>query len=141
VKEKVQKIQQTEVKPIPIEERIANFKKLLTIAKEEQTKGLFYKDAGDTIYNFIKHNKLIELSKELIAEAMDFGAKEYQRLKKAKALESVIKHHSFKNLSDLQFEKEDVIKKNAREFVVNRFLNQVELKDLLQKINAESLKY
>jgi replicative superfamily II helicase len=141
VRESIEKVKQTEVKPISNEERINNFKKLLSIAYEDCYKGLYYKDAGDSIYNFIKYNKLVKLSKELIAEAMDFGTKEYERQKKQKALESVVKHHSFKSVADFKFEKEDIIKKNAREFVVNRWLSKVDLKNLLQKINIEMLKY
>jgi hypothetical protein len=141
VKSQLEKQQQIEVIPVSNEERISNFKKLLIIASEDCSKGLYYKDAGDSIYNFIKHNKLVVLSKELISEAMDFGEKEYNRQKKEKAIESVIKHHSFKNVADLKFEKEDIIKKNAREFVVNRWLSNLNLKPLLEKINIEMLKY
>jgi hypothetical protein len=141
VKTQIEKIQQTEVKPISNEDRMLNFKKLLSIAYEDCQKGLYYKDAGDSIYNFIKHNNLVELSKELINEAMDFGEKEYERQKKQKSLESVVKHHSFKSVADFKFEKEDVIKKNAREFVVNRWLSKLDLITLLQKINIEMLKY
>ena len=45
---------------MPNEERIANFKKLLTIAKGENMQGLTYIDSGDSIYNFVKHNKLLQ---------------------------------------------------------------------------------
>jgi len=141
VRQSLDKLKLTEVKPISNDERIDNFKKLLQIAKEDNIKGLFYKDAGDSIYNFIKHNKLVVISKELISEAMSFGEKDYQRQKKEKAIESVIKHHSFKSVADLKFEKEDIIKKNAREFVVNRWLSLLDLKTLLEKINIEMLKY
>jgi hypothetical protein len=141
VRQSLDKLKLTEVKPISNDERIDNFKKLLQIAKEDNIKGLFYKDAGDSIYNFIKHNKLVIISKELISEAMSFGEKDYQRQKKEKAIESVIKHHSFKSVADLKFEKEDIIKKNAREFVVNRWLSLLDLKTLLEKINIEMLKY
>jgi hypothetical protein len=146
VRESIEKVKQTEVKPISNQERIDNFKKLLTIAKDDSIKGLFYKDAGDSIYNFIKYNNFMPITKdnfdkELIKEAMDFGGKEYERLKKQKALESVIKHHSFKNIADLQYEKEDIIRKNAREFVVNRWLAQTDINALLKKINIEMLKY
>jgi hypothetical protein len=41
----------------------------------------------------------------------------------------------------MQFEKEDIIKKYAREFVVNRYLLNLELDELLPKINIEMLKY
>ena len=52
-----------------------------------------------------------------------------------------LKNQNFKRISDMQFEKEDIIKKYAREYVVNRFLLQLNLNELLQKINIEMLKY
>ena len=141
VRENIEKLKETEVVPMPNEERIANFKKLLTIAKGENTQGLTYIDSGDSIYNFVKYNKLIALTKELIDEAMDYGGKLYIEQRKKKVTETVIKNQNFKRIADMQFEKEDIIKKYAREFVVNRFLLQLNLNELLQKINIEMLKY
>jgi hypothetical protein len=141
VRENIEKLRETEVVPMPNEERIANFKKLLTIAKGENTQGLTYIDSGDSIYNFVKYNKLIALSKELIDEAMDYGNKLYIEQRKKKVTETVIKNQNFKRVADMQFEKEDIIKKYAREYVVNRFLLQLNLNELLQKINIEMLKY
>jgi hypothetical protein len=141
VRENIEKLRETEVVPMPNKERIANFKKLLTIAKGENTQGLTYIDSGDSIYNFVKFNKLIPLSKELIDEAMDYGSKLYIEQRKKKVTETVIKNQNFKRVADMQFEKEDIIKKYAREFVVNRFLLKLELAELLQKINIDMLKY
>jgi len=141
VRENIEKLKEAEVVPMPNEERIANFKKLLTIAKGENTQGLTYIDSGDSIYNFVKYNKLIALSKELIEEAMDYGNKLYIEQRKKKVTETVIKNQNFKRVADMQFEKEDIIKKYAREYVVNRFLLQLNLNELLQKINIEMLKY
>ena len=141
VRENIEKLRETEVVPMPNEERIANFKKLLTIAKGENTQGLTYIDSGDSIYNFVKYNKLIALSKELIEEAMEYGNKLYIEQRKKKVTETVIKNQNFKRVADMQFEKEDIIKKYAREYVVNRFLLQLNLNELLQKINIEMLKY
>lgn len=141
VRESIEKLRETEVVPMPNEERIANFKKLLTIAKGENTQGLTYIDSGDSIYNFIKYNKLIALTKELIDEAMDYGNKLYIEQRKKKVTETVIKNQNFKRVADMQFEKEDIIKKYAREYVVNRFLLQLNLNELLQKINIDMLKY
>jgi len=141
VRENIEKLKEAEVVPMPNEERIANFKKLLTIAKGEVMQGLTYIDSGDSIYNFVKHNKLIELSKELIVEAMDYGGKLYIEQRKKKVTETVIKNQNFKRVADMQFEKEDIIKKYAREFVVNRFLLKIELAEFLQKINIDMLKY
>jgi hypothetical protein len=81
------------------------------------------------------------LTKELIDEAMDYGSKLYIEQRKKKVTETVIKNQNFKRVADMQFEKEDIIKKYAREFVVNRFLLQLNLNELLQKINIEMLKY
>jgi len=141
VRENIEKLKEAEVVPMPNEERIANFKKLLSIAKGENTQGLTYIDSGDSIYNFVKFNKLIPLTKELIDEAMDYGSKLYIEQRKKKVTETVIKNQNFKRVADMQFEKEDIIKKYAREFVVNRFLLQLNLNELLQKINIEMLKY
>lgn len=142
VRENIKKLKEAEVVPMPNEERIANFKQLLTIAKKENLQGLTYIDSGDSLYNFIKFNKLINLSKDLIAEAMDYGNKLYIGQRKKKVTETIIKNNSVKLLvSDMQFEKEDIIKKYAREFVVNRYLLTLELNELLQKINIEMLKY
>jgi hypothetical protein len=141
VKEGIQKIKEAEVKPMPNEERIANFKQLLTIAKKESEQGLTYIDSGDSIYSFVKYNKLIPLAKELIDEAMEYGNKLYIEQRKKKVTETVIKNQSFKRVADMQFEKTDIVRKYAREFVVNRFLLKMNLPELLQKINIEMLKY
>lgn len=141
VRENIEKLKETEVVPMPIDERIDNFKKLLTIAKGENAQGLTYIDSGDSIYNFVKYNKLIPLSKELIIEAMDYGNKLYIEQRKKKITETVIKNQNFKRVFDMQFEKEDIIKKYAREYTVNRFLIKLNLNELLKKINSEMLKY
>lgn len=141
VRGNIEKLKEAEVKPMPNEERIANFKKLLTIAKKENEQGLTYIDAGDSIYNFIKYNKLFALTKELIAEAMEYGNKHYINQRKKKVTETVIKNQNFKRVADMQFEKEDMVKKYAREYVVNKYLLQLDLNKLLQKINIEMLKY
>ena len=146
VRDNIQKLKEAEVVPIPDEERIANFKKLLTIAKDENNQGLTYIDAGDSLYNFIKHNRLMPITKDnldqvLIDDAMEYGNKLYIELRKKKVTETVIKNQSFKRVSDMEFEKKDLISKYAREFVVNKFLLKMELNELLQKINIEMLKY
>ena len=146
VRDNIQKLKEAEVVPMPDEERIANFKKLLTIAKDENNQGLTYIDAGDSLYNFIKHNRLMPITKDnldpvLIDDAMEYGNKLYIELRKKKVTETVIKNQSFRRISDMEFEKKDLISKYAREFVVNKFLLKMELNELLQKINIEMLKY
>lgn len=146
VRGNIEKLKVAEVKPIPNEERIANFNKLLSIAKKENELGLTYIDAGDSLYNFIKHNRLMPITKnnldqELINTAMEYGNKHYINQRKKKVTETVIKKQNFKRVADMQFEKKDIVSKYAREFVVNQFLLKLELDELLQKINIEMLKY
>jgi hypothetical protein len=146
VRDNIQKLKEAKVVPMPDEERIANFKKLLTIAKDENNQGLTYIDAGDSLYNFIKHNRLMPITKDnldqvLIDDAMEYGNKLYIELRKKKVTETVIKNQSFKRVSDMEFEKKDLISKYAREYVVNKFLLKMDLNELLQKINIEMLKY
>lgn len=141
VRDSIQKIKEAEIVPISDKERISNFKELLTIAKKENTLGLTYIDAGDSIYNFVKYNKLISITNELKDEAMEYGNKLYIEQRKKKVTETVIKNESFKKVADMQFDKTDIIRKYAREFVVNRFLLNLDLEDILKKINMEMLKY
>jgi hypothetical protein len=146
VRDNLQKLKEAEVVPIADEDRIANFKKLLTIAKDENNQGLTYIDSGDSLYNFIKHNRLMPITKnnldqQLIDEALEYGNKLYIELRKKKVTETVIKNQSFKRVSDMEFEKKDLISKYAREYVVNKFLLKMDLNELLQKINIEMLKY
>lgn len=141
VKDAISKQEQAIVKPMPDEERVQNFKLLLKLAKEDNSKGLFYMDAGDSLYNFIKFNKLIKLTPELIEEAMTAGEKDYQNAKKKKVVEATIKNQNYRSIADMQFEKDDIIRKGARQFVVNRFLLNLELEPLLEKININMLKY
>ena len=141
VRDNIQKLKEAETVPIADKDRIANFKQLLTIAKKENVQGLTYIDAGDSLYNFIKFNKLIAITTELKDEAMDYGNKLYLAQRKKKVTETVIKNESFKKVADMQFDKDDIIRKYAREFVVNRFLLNLDLADILQKINMEMLKY
>jgi hypothetical protein len=98
-------------------------------------------DAGDSLYNFIKFNKLIKLTPELIEEAMTAGEKDYQNAKKKKVVEATIKNQNYRSIADMQYEKDDIIRKGARQFVVNRFLLNLELEPLLEKININMLKY
>jgi len=146
VRDNLQKLKEAEVVSIADEDRIVNFKKLLTIAKDENNQGLTYIDSGDSLYNFIKYNRLMPITKNnldqaLIDEALEYGNKLYIELRKKKVTETVIKKQSFKRVSDMEFEKKDLISKYAREYVVNKFLLKMDLNELLQKINIEMLKY
>ena len=141
VRREIEKQEQQKVVIPPDELRVENFIKLLKIAKEENSLGLFYNDAGETLYNFAVYNKLIKFTPELKAEAFDYAEKELKKEKSQKALESVVKGASFKNIKELELNKENYLRKQAREFAVNRWLTSLPLESLIKKINIEMLKY
>ncbi len=140
VREELQKIENEKPKPIDKKERFENFKKLLYHAKETIIKET-YIDTGDVLYSFIRYNKLIKIPKEMSDEAIDYGKKRFSVEKKKKYMEATIKHHSYKTLSDLNFEEEDKIKKYAREYVINIWLKQVDIKKVVEKLKYEMIDY
>lgn len=140
VREELQKIE--EQKPILVnkEERLSNFKELLFHAKES-SESETYVDAGDIIYGFIRNNKLMAIPKELSNDAIAYGKKRFSDEKKKKYMEATIKHHSYKTLSDLNFEEEDKVKRYAREYVVNLWLKDVDVEKIVAKITYPMIDY
>jgi len=141
IRETLQKVNDSKVVPILNETRISNFKELLTIAKKENSQGLTYVDTGDSIYGFVKFNKLISITTELKEDAISYGEKIYSTQIRKKAIETAIKNIEYKAVSEIKSKKDIIVLKYAREYVVNRFLLGLDLNDLLQKINIEMLNY
>lgn len=140
VREELQKMENEKPKAINKEERLKNFKDLLVHAKET-TKTETYVDAGDIIYGFIRKNKLMSIPKEISDSAIDYGKKRFSDEKKKKYMEATIKHHSYKTLSDLNFEEEDKVKKYAREYVVNIWLKEFDVAKIIEKITYQMIDY
>jgi hypothetical protein len=140
VREELQKMENEKPKVINKEERLKNFKDLLVHA-EETTKTETYVDAGDIIYGFIRKNKLMSIPKEMSDSAIEYGKKRFSDEKKKKYMEATIKHHSYKTLSDLNFEEEDKVKKYAREFVVNIWLKEFDVSKIIEKITYSMIDY
>ena len=140
VREELQKMENEKPKVINKEERLKNFKDLL-IHAEETTKTETYVDAGDIIYGFIRKNKLMSIPKEMSDSAIEYGKKRFSDEKKKKYMEATIKHHSYKTLSDLNFEEEDKVKKYAREYVVNIWLKEFDVSKIIEKITYSMIDY
>ena len=140
VREELQKMENEKPKVINKEERLKNFKDLL-IHAEETTKTETYVDAGDIIYGFIRKNKLMSIPKEMSDSAIEYGKKRFSDEKKKKYMEATIKHHSYKTLSDLNFEEEDKVKKYAREYVVNIWLKEFDVAKIIEKITYQMIDY
>lgn len=137
--DKIESSKKTEIAP---EVRVENMKKLIVYAindviNEEKV----FLDYGDALYNFIKANRLISMTDQLIKDAMLYGETSLKDENKKMVMEAVIKHHNFKSAGDMSFEKEDKIKKYARQYVVNEWLKNVDVEDLLKKITPEMFKY
>lgn len=137
VREELAKMENEIPKPIDKKERFENFKKLLFHAKDSSNKET-YIDAGDIIYGFIRNNKLIKIPKEMSDSAIEYGRK---RFSDDKNMEATIKHHSYKTISDLNFKEEDKVRKYAREYVVNIWLKQTDMQEIVRNLTYEMINY
>lgn len=140
VREELAKMENEIPKPIDKKERFENFKKLLFHAKDSSNKET-YIDAGDVIYGFIRNNKLIKIPKEMSDSAIEYGRKRFSDEKKKRYMEATIKHHSYKTISDLNFEEEDKVRKYAREYVVNIWLKQTDIQNIVDNLTYEMINY
>lgn len=139
VGQKVLKFEEKNKPPMSKEERLKNFKELLVYAKKSVEQGEVYFDTGESIYNFIRHNKLVNIDKDLIKKAMDSGEKEFR----VAVSDSKIGNLK-KTINDVDFtstKKEDLIKRGARRFVVNFWLKSMNLDGMLKKLTYEMLLY
>jgi hypothetical protein len=142
IRQQIEKLESQKKTTISPEERIKNLKKMIWYAYNDVVnEEKIYLDFGDALYNFVKANKLIKMTESLIADAMEYGEKSLKDEIKKIVTEAVIKHHHFKSATDMSFEKEDKIKKYARQFVINKWLKELDVEDLLKKITPEMLNY
>jgi len=139
VREKVLKIEEENKPPMSKEERLENFKDLLTHAKQTVLKNEVFEDTGEVIYNFIRFNKLIKIDKEMIDRAMEFGEKEFKN-----SVSDYKRGNLKKMINDVSFDatkKEDMVKRGARKYVSNFWLDVTDVEDLLKKLTYEMLLY
>lgn len=139
VRENILKLEQSVTPTISKEERLKNFKVLLSNAKSTVGSGGLFDDLGEVVYNFIRYNKLVKIDQALIDKAMDWGEsefknslKEYRRVN----LKSMIKDASY---SDTK--KEDIIKRGARRYVANFWISNMDLPQTLKNLTFEMLLY
>ena len=139
VREKILKLEQDTKPPMSKEERLENFKDLLTLAKLTVSKNEVFEDTGEVIYNFIRYNKLIKIDQEMIGRAMEFGEKEFKN-----AVSDSKRGNLKKMINDVSFDvtkKEDMVKRGARRYVSNFWLDITNVEDLLKKLTYEMLLY
>jgi hypothetical protein len=139
VRENILKLEQSVTPTISKEERLKNFKVLLSNAKSTVGSGGLFDDLGEVVYNFIRYNKLVKIDQALIDKAMDWGEsefknslKEYRRVN----LKSMIKDASYNDTK-----KEDIIKRGARRYVANFWISNMDLPQTLKNLTFEMLLY
>jgi hypothetical protein len=144
VREKVLKLEQASKPAISKEERLKNFKELLVDAKTTVNNGESFEDLGDVVYNFIKHNRLMPIVKgnidqELIDKAMASGETEFR------ADISDSKRGNYKKIvNDVSYnktKKEDMVKRYARRYVAQLWVEKMNLEEMLKKLTYEMLLY
>jgi hypothetical protein len=139
VRQKILKIEQDNKPPMSKEERIVNFKELLSNAKITVNKGEFFEDLGEVVYNFIRHNKLIKIDKVLIDKAMNGGEQEFR------AYVSDSKRGNLKKMiNDVSFtatKKEEMVRRYARRYVAQFWVENMDLEAMLKNLTYEMLLY
>lgn len=139
VRQKVLKIEEDNKPKISNEERLKNFKELLTDAKEKVEKGEVFEDLGEVVYNFVRHNKLIKMDEVLIDKAMESGEKEFRN-----AVSDSKKGNLKKIINDVSFtatKKEDMVRRGARRYVAQFWIDNMDLQETLKKLTYEMLLY
>lgn len=144
VRQKVIEIQESNAPKISKEERLKNFKDLLTYAKETVLKNEPFQDTGEVVYNFIKHNKLMPITKgnidqDLIEKAMQSGEAEFRN-----AVSDSKKGNLKKIINDVSFtkdKKEDMVRRYARRYVAECWIKKLDLENFLKNLSYEMLLY
>ena len=140
VREELQKIENQKPKAIDREERLKNFKLLLTQAQESSKKE-YYIDSGDVIYHFINNNKLFPVTTEIKENASKYSLEKINNENKKKALNAVINNLSFKSIEELNFDKDQKKRKFAREYYVNLWLKNVNIQNICNILKYEMIDY
>jgi hypothetical protein len=139
VREKVLKLEEDNKPPITNEERLKNFKELLSNAKMTVNNGEFFEDLGEVVYNFIRHNKLISIDKVLIDKAMESGENEFSSY-----VSDTKRGNLKKMINDVSFtatKKEEMVRRYARRYVAQYWVENMDLEVMLKKLTYEMLLY
>lgn len=132
IKEKINKIKNTPKEPT-IDEKIAIAKKSLYSLYNQRNDKNFH-DYGSVTFNFIKRNKLIVFSNELITESLNYAKNENNKdLANYAHTDALLDTN--KNLSKA-FEKKDFeIQTYSRNYIVKKWLNSFNDKSFDEFIN------
>lgn len=113
------------------QQRANNFKDhLLTVWKDYKENGYggIY-DIGGMVYDWLRRSRILTPSSAQIEEAMRFGNDKHIRERQEENLRNILSKSNDKNTD------ERTIKKYAREYLIGRFFDTVEINALLSKIH------
>lgn len=144
IRQKITKLEEENKPPTSKEERTKNFKELLSNAKKTVSNKEHFEDTGEVVYNFVKYNKLMPITKgnidqKLIDKAMESGEKEFRFYvsdSKRGNLKKIINDVSF-----TATKKEEMVRRFARRYVASIWVENMDLEDTLKKLTYEMLLY
>jgi hypothetical protein len=139
VRQKVLKLEEEKKPAISKEERLKNFKELLYNAKLTVNNGELFEDLGEVVYNFIRHNKLIKIDDELIKKAMESGENHFHI-----SVSDSRRGNLKKMINDVSFtatKKEEMVRRGARRYVAQYWVENMDLDYMLKKLTYEMLLY
>jgi len=135
-----QSLSKLENKPPPPtdQERIDSCKSNLR-AMYQSKEDSYFSDYGSVVYNFIKKNNLIVLSKVLVEEAMAHGLKKAnQNIREANYKDAI--YNTVVNNETAKDEKDSLQRHSARDFVVKKWLISLDsMEKFLEKVTISMI--
>ncbi len=118
-------------KPVTQAEKANAFKEYIVSLFEAYSNGGLFYDVDDSAYNWLKKQGLVNPTKEQIAAALRYGEDRYKNAQKGQSLRDIMQQSFMKK------EKEEQIKKFAREFIVMQIFEEQGIGPIVIKIKAE----
>lgn len=123
-----------EKKNVTIEHKANSFKDMLLACYEAHKNGQKWYDFGDFIFNWLKAINKINRDPKLIQQAVDYGQRMYNELKKES------NHFMKYAANETVDEKEKIQKKFGRQFMVKIFFETHDVKEIVSLINIDYFK-
>lgn len=127
IRKELETIENNKPKQFSDNEKLKLAKDNLQVLYESKDSDSFY-DYGSVAYNFIKKNKLVRFTKELVDEAMKFGKNNYTEMKRKSAYKDAVLD-SENHLKNAREKQDAMIRNLARNYVVRKWLNGYKPKD------------
>jgi hypothetical protein len=138
VKDEIKKTQVEKTIESTPEERVERMKQLLLDAREKALKDVYY-DFGEIVYKFIKNNKLVTLTKQIIADSEMYAEKSLRNEKHKEAQIGVILNKSMSVIKDDIKKIKEKKHQYQREYVVNLWLKSNNVLPTTKNLNIQMI--